>query len=62
MYPLKNGLMRAFDAEQAKNHLCLTQGTSGRVKADGERPDGRRRPLTLPTLKIRRFQRLSEQF
>src|SRR6056297_2010162 len=41
MYPLKNRLMRALDAE---------------------RPDGRRRPLPLPTFKICRVQRFPEQF
>jgi len=32
------------------------------VEPDGERPNGRCRPLSLPTFKICRIQRLSEQF
>jgi len=62
MYPLKDRLMRAFNAEETNNLLCFSERTAGRVEPDGERPDGRRRPLTLPTFKIRRLKRLSEQF
>jgi len=34
---------------------------TGSGEPDAERPDGRRRPLTLPTLKIIRLEILSEQ-
>ena len=62
MYSLEDRLMRAFNAEETKNLLCFSERTTGRVEPDGERPDGRRRPLTLPTFNIRRLKRLSEQF
>jgi len=62
MYPLEDCLMRALYAEKSKNCLCLSKRTAGRVEPDGERPDGRRRPLSLPTFNICRIQRLSEQF
>jgi len=55
MYPLPDRLMRAFYAEESENFLCLSERTTGRVEPDGKRPDGRRRPLSLPTFKIRGF-------
>ena len=54
--------MRAFNAEETKNLLCFSERTAGRVESDGERPNGRRRPLTLLTFNIRCLKRLSEQF
>lgn len=52
--------MRPFNAEEAKNLLCFSERTTGRVLPDGERPDGRRRQFTLPTFNIRRLKRLSK--
>jgi len=54
--------MRAFNAEETKNLLYFSERTTGRVEPDSERPDGRRRLLTLPTFNIRRVERLSEKF
>jgi hypothetical protein len=48
MCPLKDRLMRAFHAARSENRFCLSNRTTGRVEPDGERPNGRRRPLTLP--------------
>jgi hypothetical protein len=41
--------MRPFYVEETKNFFRFSERTAGRVEADGERPDGRRRPFTLPT-------------
>jgi len=62
MYPLKDCLVRALNAKYPENFLCFSKRTAGRVEPDSERPDGRRRLLPLPTFKICRIQRLSEQF
>jgi len=42
-------LNKRVDAGQATNRLRPSKWTFGRVEADGEHPDGRRCPLTLPT-------------
>lgn len=39
MYPVLDRPMRAFTAEKAKNSLCLSKRTTGRVETDGEHPD-----------------------
>lgn len=54
--------MRAFNAEETKNLLYFSERTTGGVKPDGERPNGRHRPLTLPTFNIHRLKHLSQQF
>lgn len=54
MYPVPDCLMSGFHTDQSKNRLCLSTRTTGRVETDGEHPDGRRRPLALPTFKSSR--------
>jgi hypothetical protein len=49
MNPISNLPVRAFNTEFSENRSYFSKRTAGRVKADGERPDGRRRPLTLPS-------------
>ena len=40
-----NRLKRAFHAENPENYFCFPKRKSRHVESDGERPDGRRRPL-----------------
>ena len=47
--------MRTFYAEESENLLCLSKRTTGHVEPDGDARQGVRRPLSLPTFKIRRI-------
>jgi hypothetical protein len=49
VHPVPNRSVRTFNAECSENRSCFSERTTGRVEPDGERPDGRCRPLTLPS-------------
>jgi hypothetical protein len=60
MYPLPDRLMRPFNVEETQTSL-VSLSEQGRVKPDGERLDGRRRPVTLPTFSKFLSETLAEQ-
>jgi hypothetical protein len=52
MQPLNNRLKRPIYTETTENRFRFSERTAGRVEPDRERPDGRRRPLSLLTFKL----------
>src|SRR5699024_8237079 len=52
--PVPDRSMRAIYTEEVENCHGFTQRETRRMEADGERPDGRRRPLSVPTVTIYR--------
>ena len=53
--PVPDRSVRAVNAEELENRNSLAEREPRRMESDGERPDGRRRPLTVPTVTICRL-------